>query len=120
VARDNGVEAQFDLEPGANRFIRSDQYSFIKKGIPAVAFKFGYLPNTRENKIYYDFVHTRYHATSDTTSNPDIDPTAAAQFDHIVAALALRLADAPARPTWHADSFFRRFVTPPTQNSSGR
>jgi Zn-dependent M28 family amino/carboxypeptidase len=120
VARDNGVEAQFDLEPGANRFIRSDQYSFIKKGIPAVAFKFGYLPNTRENKIYYDFVHTRYHATSDTTSNPDIDPAAAAQFDHIVAALALRVADAPARPAWHADSFFRRFVTPPTQNSSGR
>ncbi len=120
VARENGVEAQFDLEPGANRFIRSDQYSFIKKGIPAVAFKFGYLPNTRENKIYYDFVHTRYHATSDTTSNPDIDPAAAAQFGHLVAALALCVADAPTRPTWHANSFFRRFVTAQTPSSSAR
>ena len=114
VARENGVEAQFDLEPAANRFIRSDQYSFIKKGIPAVAFKFGYLPNTRENQTYYDFVHTRYHATSDTLDNPDINPEAAAQFDHIVAALALRAANASERPAWHADSFFRRFVTAKT------
>ncbi len=113
VARANGVEAQSDLEPGANRFIRSDQYSFIKKGIPAVAFKFGYLPNTRENQIYYDFVHTRYHAPADNTSNPDINPVAAAHFDRIVAELALRVADAPARPAWHADSFFRRFAGAP-------
>jgi Zn-dependent M28 family amino/carboxypeptidase len=113
VARANGVEAQSDLEPAANRFIRSDQYSFIRKGIPAVAFKFGYLPNTRENKIYYDFVHTRYHAPADNTSNADINPVAAAQFDHLVAELALRVADAPARPAWHADSFFRRFASTP-------
>jgi Zn-dependent M28 family amino/carboxypeptidase len=113
VARVNGVEAQSDLEPGANRFIRSDQYSFIRKGIPAVAFKFGYLPNTRENQIFYDFVHTRYHAPADNTSNPDINPVAAAHFDHLVAELALRVADAPARPAWHADSFFRRFAGAP-------
>ena len=112
VARANGVEAQFDLEPEANRFIRSDQYSFVRKGIPALAFKFGYLPNTPENAIYYDFVHTRYHAVSDDADNPAIDPTAAAQFDQIVAQLATRIANTVQRPAWNQNSIFRRFATP--------
>lgn len=32
VARELGVEVQTDREPDQNRFIRSDQYSFIKRG----------------------------------------------------------------------------------------
>ena len=39
-----GVEVQADKEPDRNLFIRSDQYSFVKEGIPALAFKFGYIP----------------------------------------------------------------------------
>jgi Zn-dependent M28 family amino/carboxypeptidase len=42
VAQQAGVKVQADKEPNRNRFIRSDQYSFIKKGVPALAFKFGY------------------------------------------------------------------------------
>ena len=42
VARELGVEVQTDREPDQNRFIRSDQYSFIRRGVPALAFKFGY------------------------------------------------------------------------------
>ncbi|HEX4277101.1 MAG TPA: M28 family metallopeptidase, partial [Bryobacteraceae bacterium] len=30
------VEIQADKDPNANRFIRSDQYSFVKKGVPAL------------------------------------------------------------------------------------
>ena len=115
VARANGVETQFDLEPAANRFIRSDQYSFVKNGIPALAFKFGYLPDSPENSIYYDFVHTRYHGVSDDTANPAIDPVAAAQFDVIVAELAARVADAAAAPAWNENSIFRRFAATQTR-----
>ncbi|HEX3877291.1 MAG TPA: M28 family peptidase, partial [Bryobacteraceae bacterium] len=41
AAESLGVKVQPDQEPEQNRFIRSDQYSFIKYGVPALAFKFG-------------------------------------------------------------------------------
>ena len=37
-----GVEVQADPEPQRNVFIRSDQYSFIRRGVPALTFKVGY------------------------------------------------------------------------------
>ena len=42
AAKELGVDVQTDREPEQNRFIRSDQYSFIRRGIPSLAFKFGY------------------------------------------------------------------------------
>ena len=42
VARAHGVRVQDDQEPERNIFIRSDQYSFIRRGIPALAMKVGY------------------------------------------------------------------------------
>jgi Zn-dependent M28 family amino/carboxypeptidase len=104
-----GVEVQADKEPNVNRFIRSDQYSFIRKGIPALAFKFGYMPGTPEEKIFKDWMHMNYHAPSDDL-NQHVDLAAAAQFDRIVQRLAEHVADAPARPRWKDDSFFRRFA----------
>ena len=41
AAQLNDIEVQFDKQPDENRFIRSDQASFVKYGIPALAFKFG-------------------------------------------------------------------------------
>jgi Zn-dependent M28 family amino/carboxypeptidase len=99
---------QADKEPNANRFIRSDQYSFIKKGVPALAFKFGWIPGSPEEKIFKDWLATRYHGVSDDTSQP-VDLEGAAQFDSILRALLERVANAPQAPKWKLDSFFRRF-----------
>jgi Peptidase family M28 len=109
VADAAGVQVQADKEPEHNRFIRSDQYSFIKKGVPALAFKFGYVPGTPEEKIFKAWYGQRYHAPSDDVTQP-IDYAAAAQFNAILEKLVLRIANAEQRPTWKADSFFRRFV----------
>jgi Peptidase family M28 len=109
VAGPAGVQVQADKEPEHNRFIRSDQYSFIKKGVPALAFKFGYIPGTPEEKIFKAWYTERYHAPSDDLSQP-VDLAAAAQFNAILEHLALRVADADHRPEWKQDSFFRRFV----------
>jgi Zn-dependent M28 family amino/carboxypeptidase len=49
VAEKAGVQVQGDKQP--DRLIRSDQYSFIKRGVPALAFKFGWLPGTPQEKI---------------------------------------------------------------------
>ena len=109
VSEEAGVHIQADKEPEHNRFIRSDQYSFIKKGIPSLAFKFGYIPGTPEEKVFKAWYHDRYHAPSDDVNQP-VDLAAAAQFDAILEKLALRVADSDQRPTWKPDSFFRRFV----------
>ncbi len=109
VASAAHVEVQADKDPNANRFIRSDQYSFIRKGIPALAFKFGWIPGSPEEKIYRDWFRERYHAVGDDANQP-VDAAAAAQFNSILAALLEKVADSTQPPQWKPDSFFRRFA----------
>lgn len=109
VAKQAGVEVQSDKEPQRNLFIRSDQYSFILHGVPALAFKFGYLPGSPEERLHKDWLKFRYHAPSDDVRQP-VDKAAAAQFNEIILRLTERVANAPERPQWKPDSFFRRFA----------
>ena len=109
VAKDAGVQVQADKEPNRNRFIRSDQYSFIKKGVPSLAFKFGYIPGGAEEKIFKDWYANRYHGVTDDVNQP-VDEAAAAQFNAILKNLAVRVANADKAPTWTPASFFRRFA----------
>ncbi|HEY1424131.1 MAG TPA: M28 family metallopeptidase [Candidatus Acidoferrum sp.] len=109
VARNAGVIIQADKQPDHVRFIRSDQYSFIKQGVPSLAFKFGWLPGTPEEKLFDDWYKERYHGPKDDPTQP-VDAAAAAQFNAILEKLALRVADSPTRPTWNSTSFFRRFA----------
>lgn len=109
IAEPMGIGVQSDLEPEHNLFIRSDQYNFIKIGVPALAFKFSYLPGTPEEKVFKTWLVERYHAPLDDLDQP-VDLAAAAQFNSILERLILRVADADHRPTWKPNSFFRRFV----------
>ena len=109
AAREYGVEVQADKEPEQNRFVRSDQYSFIRQGVPSLAFKFGYQFGTPEDKIFHDFIRDRYHKPSDDLNQP-VDKAAAAKFNRIMVSLLERVADAAARPKWKDDSFFKRFA----------
>jgi Zn-dependent M28 family amino/carboxypeptidase len=105
VAQLNDVEVQFDKQPPENRFIRSDQASFVQRGIPGLAFKFGWLPGSPEEKTFNDWIHTRYHSPSDDAQQP-VDKAAAAQFTHIIGQLAVRVANAGSRPSWYPESFY--------------
>ncbi len=98
----NDVEVQFDKQPDENRFVRSDQVNFVKQGIPALAFKFGWTPDSQEMKIFNDWVKTRYHQPSDDLQQP-VDKVAAAQFTAVLAQLATRVAVGP-RPEWYPES----------------
>ena len=51
----------------------------------------------------------RYHKPSDDLNQP-VDKEAAAKFDRVIVTLLQRVANDPARPTWNADSFFKRFA----------
>ncbi|WP_252263953.1 M28 family peptidase [Paracidobacterium acidisoli] len=105
VAQLNDVEVQFDKQPDQNRFIRSDQASFVKHGIPALAFKFGWVPDSPEEKTFNDWIKNRYHKPSDDLEQP-VDKNAAVLFDRILGQLALRVANAKERPAWYPESFF--------------
>ncbi len=106
-----GVEIVADRHPDRNIFIRSDQYNFIRKGVPAVAFSFGAAPGSPEEKTLAAWLSHRYHAPSDDVNQP-VDLAAAAKFNQLLLDLALRVADEDARPAWKDKSFFRRFAQP--------
>lgn len=120
VAQLNDIEVQFDKQPPENRFIRSDQASFVKRGIPGLAFKFGWLPGSDNQKTFNEWIHTRYHAPSDDLQQP-VDTAAAAQFTHIIAELASRVANAGSRPSWYPESFYAHLDNAaPSKPASGQ
>jgi Zn-dependent M28 family amino/carboxypeptidase len=109
VAQAQGVKVQGDPEPLRNAFIRSDQYSFIRHGIPALAMKVGYEAGSPDAKLYKDWLTQRYHAPSDDTNQP-VDLQSAAAFEEIVRGVTIAIANRPERPQWKSDSFFRRYA----------
>ena len=110
VAESLGVKPIPDPEPLRNAFIRSDQYSFIRKGVPAVKMDVGFELGTPEQKIFKEWLTNRYHAPSDDINQP-VDLRAAAMYEEIVRRLLIDTANAATRPQWKADSFFRRYAT---------
>ena len=109
VAGELGLGVQADPEPQRNRFIRSDQYSFIKAGIPALAMKVGYEEGSPEAEIAKKWTAERYHAPSDDLNQP-IDMAAGGKYVEVVRTLALRIANRTDRPRWNDTSFFKRFA----------
>ena len=109
AAESLGIKPQGDPEPKRNVFIRSDQYSFIRRGIPSLALKVGFDKGSPEEKIAKKWLTERYHAPSDDVAQP-VDKQAAATFDRVVAKLLERVANRDDRPRWKDTSFFKRFA----------
>jgi len=108
VAEPLGIKIQDDPEPLRNVFIRSDQYNFIRRGIPSLAFKVGYEKGSPEQAIAKKWLKERYHAPSDDLNQP-VDLQAAAEFNRVMVLLAQTVANRSERPKWNGNSFFRRF-----------
>jgi Zn-dependent M28 family amino/carboxypeptidase len=109
VAAPLGIAVQNDPEPQRNLFIRSDQYSFIQRGIPALALKVGYRKGSPEAAVAKKWLTERYHAPSDDLNQP-VDLKAAADFNRVLLLLTESIANQTERPKWKESSFFRRFA----------
>jgi Zn-dependent M28 family amino/carboxypeptidase len=108
AAESFGVRVQPDLQPLRNSFIRSDQYNFVRHGIPSLNMEVGFDPGSPEQKIFKEWLTNHYHAPSDDISQP-VDLRAAALYEEIMRKLLISVANDNARPQWKADSFFRRY-----------
>jgi hypothetical protein len=101
-----GIPAERDPIPGQNVFIRSDQYNFVRAGIPALMLLTGANGDKEIWKTWEDWMATRYHRPSDDVTQP-VNFESAAMFQRLLMALVTRIADADRAPTWNADSVFR-------------
>lgn len=97
VAEKLDIRVQPDDEPERGLFRRSDQYNFIRAGIPGIAFIFGYEKGSREERIYRDWYKSNYHKPSDDTKQL-VDWEGAARFHRFFSAMAEAVANADSRP----------------------
>ena len=102
-----GVTIQPDPQPLRNRFIRSDQYSFVRAGIPALALKTGFDTGTPEADAEREWFAKRYHAPADDVSQP-VDLGSMGKYSDLLERLTLRVANRERAPAWNATSPFKR------------
>lgn len=106
IAAEKGIRVQDDPEPERNLLRRSDHWSFLEAGIPAINFVFGYDPGSRSEEIYRQWYRTGYHRPQDDLVQM-IDWQAAADFNQFFYALVDRVANQPAAPAWQEGSKLR-------------
>ncbi|HEX3912829.1 MAG TPA: M28 family metallopeptidase [Steroidobacteraceae bacterium] len=103
------VRLQPDPMPLQNVFIRSDQYNFVRHGIPSLMIAVGADPGSADAATVKAWFTERYHAPSDDANQP-VDLATAAGYEEVIRALAVGIANDPKRPEWKQDSFFRRYA----------
>jgi Zn-dependent M28 family amino/carboxypeptidase len=102
------VQVQPDPLPLLNVFIRSDQYNFVRHGVPSLMIDVGAVPGSPEADALKAWRTERYHAPSDDANQP-VNLATAAGYEEVIRALAIEVANDPERPQWKQDSFFRRY-----------
>ena len=103
------VQIQADPLPLLNVFIRSDQYNFVRHGVPSLMIDVGAAPGTAEAATIKAWRTERYHAPSDDANQP-VNLATAAGYEELIRALVIEVANDPKRPQWKQDSFFRRYA----------
>lgn len=115
AASRGGFLIEPDPQPEEVRFIRSDQYSFVKKGIPAITFKGGFAsrdPNIDGEKKTREWLRTVYHSAKDDTTQ-ELDYASGARWADVNASLVVAIARANETPRWNpGDVFGLRFGDP--------
>ena len=108
AAQAEGFALTPDPRPDEVIFVRSDQYPFVRRGIPALYIDNGETardPRHDAKALYEAFTKDRYHQPSDDVSQTIDYPTLAA-LARVNARVTLDVANAAERPRWNAGDFF--------------
>lgn len=114
AAAKEGIALSADPMPEQAIFTRSDHYTLVKKGVPAVFLMTGFKskdPNQDGGKVWASFFAKHYHKPSDDIPSlikdyGAIRYDAGAVFANINFNIALDVANTEQRPYWLKDSFF--------------
>lgn len=109
AAREMNVALSPDPMPEQNIFVRSDHYSFVKKGVPAVLLATGFA-NGGEAQ-WRGFLSGAYHNVNDDMRQP-IHWQAGARYARLNYLISRELADADQQPRWYQGDFFGDLYAP--------
>ena len=105
-----GLTVEPDPEPKENRFVRSDQYSFIKEGIPALHIKYGtHTPDGKNN--LNDFVavwRAKYYHKPQDDINGIFDFEAGKKYAQLNFLIGYLIANDAERPTYNPGDIFEK------------
>ena len=103
-------------------FIRSDQYSFVKQGVPSVFLVPGFDssdPAVDGKAEFFRFFGTHYHEPSDDLSRFVHWPSAV-RFARANVRIGRQIANAEQRPRWNPGNFFGELYATPATAAPGR
>jgi hypothetical protein len=103
-----GLEVEKDPEPNENRFIRSDQYSFVKNGIPALHIKYGAksdVPGFNLTDFVKQWRAKYYHQAADGMDGI-FNFAAAKKYIQLNFLISYSIAQSTERPKWNDNDLF--------------
>lgn len=104
-----GIRLSPDPMPEETVFVRSDHYTFVKRGVPALLLATGYANGGKE--AWEHFLSTDYHQPSDDMKQP-INWDAGAKYARVNYLIAREIADGTARPRWYEGDYFGSTFAP--------
>ncbi|MBS1111429.1 MAG: aminopeptidase [Anaeromyxobacteraceae bacterium] len=106
-----GVDLVPEHAPRASAFVRSDQFSFVRQGVPSLSVAPGRRPGMDEAEVERRkaWSRSRYHTPRDEWDAAWLWEDTA-RFARLQFLLALVVADGASRPAWNRGDFFERFV----------
>jgi Zn-dependent M28 family amino/carboxypeptidase len=105
VAAGMGIEVRRDEEPERNLNQRTDHFPFLRMGVPATSFGFGFDPGTEAERRYREWYQVRYHRPQDDMTQP-IDLQAAADMNTFFYRITEDVADTTERPVFLEGSLY--------------
>ena len=104
-----GVAVSPDPMPAETIFVRSDHYTFVKRGVPALLLATGFANGGKQAWEHY--LATDYHQPSDDMKLP-INWAAGAKYARVNYLIAREISDAAERPRWYAGDYFGATFAP--------
>lgn len=103
-----GLEVSPDPQPEEVFFVRADQYSFVRKGVPAVWLFGGNQtgdPDLDGATLMKEWMQTIYHMPKDDFSQP-LEFEVGAKLAKVNFLIGYQVANETPRPTWNPGDFF--------------
>ncbi len=110
-----GLATSPDPEPKQVHFVRSDQFSFVKRGVPSVNVESGLKDDQGHTEAYAAkrkaWIASHYHAPQDQWE-PGYDYEGMANVARVELLAGFAVANAPERPTWSKGDLLGRMFAP--------